>query len=206
MCAPRTHTQEPGIIVWKDRCYSSSGPARRLYSKVCAGCESRRHAGLRGKSCPRRYRAGRRGCVEFLCRRSHRGAALSGPNNPTQRYVLRTAARGRRSKGPKCRDLSAARYRTCSHPRRRHLGADQQTLDRKLSISSGSRMTLRKWNAVRQYSATNVHLVAPKLPRSVSEGKRTWNGREENDANDVVDDARSRHRMCQRVIVEQRIT
>ena len=27
-----------------------------------------------------------------------------------------------------------------------------------------------------------------------------------NDANDVVDDARSRHRMCQRVIVEQRIT
>jgi hypothetical protein len=34
--------------------------------------------------------------------------------------------------------------------------------------------------------------------------KSPWSG--QTDANDVVDDARSRHRMCQRVIVEQRIT
>ena len=33
-------------------------------------------------------------------------------------------------------------------------------------------------------------------------GKQTSAERVENDANDVVDDARSRHRMCQRVIVE----
>jgi hypothetical protein len=31
-----------------------------------------------------------------------------------------------------------------------------------------------------------------------------WSG--QTDANDGVDDARFRHRMCQRVIVEQRIT
>jgi hypothetical protein len=35
---------------------------------------------------------------------------------------------------------------------------------------------------------------------------RTWSTRGPIDANDVVDDARSRRRMCQRVIVEQRIT
>jgi hypothetical protein len=31
-------------------------------------------------------------------------------------------------------------------------------------------------------------------------------GAQQSVANDVVDDARCRHRMCQRVIVEQRIT
>ena len=42
--------------------------------------------------------------------------------------------------------------------------------------------------------------------RRQSEVERTGPGRRLSDANDVVDDARSRHRMCQRVIVEQRIT
>jgi hypothetical protein len=36
--------------------------------------------------------------------------------------------------------------------------------------------------------------------------KQPSDERVENDATDVVEDARSRHRMCQRVIVEQRIT
>src|SRR5258708_30166929 len=41
---------------------------------------------------------------------------------------------------------------------------------------------------------------------TISEGERkTWADRQD-EANDGVDDARSRHRMCQRGIVEQRIT
>jgi len=55
----------------------------------------------------------------------------------------------------------------------------------KSEINQPSKLTLST-SKIRQSAV-------PRLPRN-----RTYRGHAENDANDVVDDARSRHRMCQR--------